>query len=334
MALSAASATIFIRRRNAPFPAATPPLNGFNLASLNAVKNDPPVMTPQLIPLPSKSGDFIAPTPASATRMQRARGVVRVAIRADGSTTRLVENYQSGSAKTRFPKVEDSSPLEVILVNTAGGVTGGDRLSYSVLAETGARGVVATQAAERIYRRSDGVARVETVLSVASGASLDWLPQETILFDRSALTRRLVADVDAAARLLAVEAIVLGRTAMGETARSVEVSDTWRIRRNGKLVFADGLRLNGDAVAIMAGGATGNGAAAIATLVLVAPDAETKLDAARQAIASPSGEAGVSAWNGILVARLIAATGQALRTDLMRLIETLRDGTIPRVWHC
>jgi urease accessory protein len=257
-----------------------------------------------------------------------------VAIRADGSTTRLVENYQSGSAKTRFPKVEDSSPLEVILVNTAGGVTGGDRLSYSVLAETGARGVVATQAAERIYRRSDGVARVETVLSVASGASLDWLPQETILFDRSALTRRLVADVDAAARLLAVEAIVLGRTAMGETARSVEVSDTWRIRRNGKLVFADGLRLNGDAVAIMAGGATGNGAAAIATLVLVAPDAETKLDAARQAIASPSGEAGVSAWNGILVARLIAATGQALRTDLMRLIETLRDGTIPRVWHC
>jgi urease accessory protein len=266
--------------------------------------------------------------------MQRARGAVRIAIRADGATTRLVENYQSGSAKTRFPKVEDSRPLEVVLVNTAGGVTGGDRLSYSVSAETRAQGVVATQAAERIYRRSDGVARMETVLSVASGASLDWLPQETILFDRSALTRRLVADVDADARLLAVEAIVLGRTAMGETARSVEVSDSWRIRRNGKLIFADGLRLNGDAVAIMASGATGKGTAAIATLVLVAPDAETKLDAARGSIASPSGEAGVSAWNGILVARLIASTGQALRADLMRLIETLRGGTMPRVWHC
>lgn len=266
--------------------------------------------------------------------MQRARGVVRVTIRADGSVTRLVENYQSGSAKTRFPRVKDSSPLEVVLVNSAGGVTGGDHLSYSVSAEAGAHGVVATQAAERIYRRSDGVARIETTLSVASGASLDWLPQETILFDRSALTRTLVADVNADARLLAVEAIVLGRTAMGETARSVEIADSWRIRRNGNLVFADGLRLNGDAVAIMAGGATGKGAAAIATLVLVAPDAETKLDAARQSIASPSGEAGISAWNGMLVARLIASTGQALRADLMRLIETLRGGTMPRVWQC
>ena len=266
--------------------------------------------------------------------MQRARGAVRITIRADGPTTRLAENYQSGSAKTRFPKVGDRDPLEVVLVNTAGGVTGGDRLSYSVSAEAGAHGVVATQAAERIYRRSEGVARIETRLSVAGGASLDWLPQETILFDRSALTRTLAADVHADAHLLAVEAIVLGRTAMGETARNVEVSDSWRLHRDSKLVFADGLRLDGDAVAIMAGGATGKGAAAIATVVLIAPDAEAKLDAARTAIASPLGEVGVSAWNGILVARLIAGTGQALRADLMRLIETLRGGTMPRVWNC
>jgi urease accessory protein len=121
---------------------------------------------------------------------------------------------------------------------------------------------------------------------------------------------------------------------MGETARSVEVSDTWRIRRGGKLIFADGLRLNGDAVAIMDNGATGNSAAAIATLVLVAPSAEKKIDVAREALASPTGEAGVSAWNGMLVARLIATTGQALRADLMRLIEAVRGVTMPRVWHC
>ncbi len=290
-------------------------------------------MTPQPIPLHAKSGGF-RPVLHHAPTMQRARGVSRVAIRADGPVTRLVENYQSGSAKVRFPKSEAGRPLEIVLINTAGGVTGGDHLSYSISAEAGAHGVVAAQAAERIYRRSEGVARIETALAVASGASLDWLPQETILFDRSALTRTLVADVHPQARLLAIEAIVLGRTAMGETARSVEVSDSWRIRRGGKLVFADGLRLSGDAVAIMANGATGNGAAAIATVVLVAPDAEAKIDAAREALTSPAGEAGVSAWNGMLVARLIATTGQALRTDLMRLIEAVRGATMPRVWHC
>jgi urease accessory protein len=290
-------------------------------------------MTPQLIPLHAKSGGF-GPAPHRAPTMQRARGVSRVAIRADGPVTRLVENYQSGSARVRFPHSEAEGPIEIVLLNTAGGVTGGDHLSYSISAEAGAHGVVATQAAERIYRRFEGVARIETALAVSSGASLDWLPQETILFDRSALTRTLVADVHPNARLLAVEAIVLGRAAMGETARSVELFDSWRICRGGKLVFADGLRLNGDAVAIMANGATGSGAAAVATLVLVAPDAETKIDVAREALASAAGEVGASVWNGMLVARLIAATGQALRADLIRLIEALRGATMPRVWHC
>ena len=266
--------------------------------------------------------------------MQRARGAARLTIAADGPLTRLVESYQSGSAKLRFPYRSADAPLEATLLNTAGGVTGGDHLSCSVVAENGARGVVATQAAERIYRRSAGVARIETTLTVGADAALDWLPQETILFDRSALARTLTADVQPTGRLLAVEAIVLGRAAMRETARDVIVRDSWRIHRGGKLIFADGLRLDGDAVATMAGGATGNGAAAIATLVLVAPDAETRIDAARDALIDAAGEAGASAWSGMLVARLIAATGQALRADLMRLIIALRGASMPRVWHC
>ena len=132
--------------------------------------------------------------------------------------------------------------------------------------------VVTTQAAERIYRRSNGTGEVETTIDVAAGARLDWLPQETILFDRSALSRRLVADIDPTATLLAVESVVLGRAAMGERIRDASILDSWRIRRGGKLVFADSLRLDGDATAIMAGGATGNGATAFATVVLVAPD--------------------------------------------------------------
>ena len=291
-------------------------------------------MIAEAIPLPVRPAIRPPPPHPAPVLMERARGVARITIKSDGGETRLVENYQSGAAKVRFPRIRPGEPLEVVLVNTAGGVTGGDSLSYAIAAEAGAKGTIATQAAERVYRRAAGVAEIATSLRVAEGASLEWLPQETIVFDGSALSRTLNADVHPAGRLLAVEAIVLGRTAMGERARNVIVADQWRIRRGGTLVFADGLRFDGDAEAAMAGPATGNRAAAIATLVLIAPDAEAKLDAARQALASCAGEGGVSAWNGMLVARLIAPAGQALRAGLMRVIETLRERQLPRVWYC
>jgi urease accessory protein len=278
--------------------------------------------------------EIAAPLAPDVPALERARGAARIAFSASGGTTRLAENFQSGSAKARFPRSPLGRPPEVVLLNTAGGVTGGDHLTYAVAARDGARAVATTQAAERIYRRSSGVARIDTALTVGGGASLDWLPQETILFDRSALRRTLTADVEPTGRLLAVEAIVLGRTAMGEQIRSAALADSWRIRRGGTLVFADGLRFEGDSVAILAGGATGGGARAVATLVLVAPDAEASLDAAREALASATCEVGASAWNGMLVARLAAAEGQRLRTALVGLIERLRGVTMPGTWNC
>lgn len=277
-------------------------------------------------------------SPASAAeqppRLERTRGRARLTVWADRGVTRLGEAYQSGSAKLRFPKTAHGAPLEAVLLNTAGGLTGGDNLGYSVAVDAGASGVATTQAAERIYRRADGVAVVETRLEVGAAASLAWLPQETIVFDRSAFRRTLMADVAETGRLVAVEAIVLGRTAMGERARSVAISDSWRISRGGKLVFADGLRVDGDSVSILSGGATGSGAIATATLVLVAPDAEASLGAARGSLSSTDCECGASAWNGVLVARLLANSGQTLRAGLIPLIETLRGETMPRVWHC
>jgi urease accessory protein len=288
----------------------------------------------QPVALHTKATGGLPGGPRPVVALQRARGVARVAVRADGPATRLFENYQSGAAKMRFPRHLPEAPLEVVLINTSGGVTGGDHLQHAASAGANARCIVVSQAAERIYRRSTGVARIETKLSVAEGASLDWLPQETILFDRSALSRTLDAEVAPDGRLLAVESIVLGRAAMGEKAESVTLSDSWRVRRGGKLVFADGLRLDGDATKIMANGATGGSAGAVATLLFVAPNAETHLETARSALASTEGEGGASAWNGMLVARLIARSAKALRSDLIRLIEALRGTTMPRVWHC
>jgi urease accessory protein len=268
-------------------------------------------------------------------RLERARGLARLAIRAgEDGRSRLDRLYQSGSAKVRLPRVAVDAPLQAILLNTAGGLTGGDELAYEVAVGDAAAAVVATQAAERIYRRSAGTAAVTTSLVIGAGARLDWLPQETILFDRSSLQRHLAAEVHPSGTLLAVEAIVLGRAAMGEAVRQASLNDVWRIRRGSRLVFADAFRLDGDATAIMAGRATGNGATAFASVILVAPDAAAKLEPARLALVDSGGEAGVSSWNGMLVARLLAPTGQALRGDLIRLIETLRGEAMPRVWSC
>lgn len=271
-------------------------------------------------------------SPAEPAALQRARGRVRVAVRAGGEGSRIAELHQAGSLRLRLPRIAKGAPVEAVLLNTAGGITGGDRFETEVVVGPGAAAVVTSQAAERIYRRSGGVGRVETRLRVSGGGSLFWMPQETIVFDRSALARSLSADMDGSATLLALEAVVLGRTAMGERLRDVAMTDAWRIRRDGRLVFADATRLEGDAVSVMNGGATGRGAVAFATMVLVAPDAARHVAPLREALDGMPGEAGVSGLEGIVVVRMIAGVGQAVRAMAMKAAATVRGVPMPRVW--
>ncbi len=298
----------------------------------------------RLAPL-SETPDGPAASPAEAAAPQRARGRAEVAFRArrdeSGTATgetRLSVLYQEGSAKIRLPTPAAGAPPEAVFINTAGGLTGGDRIGFSVTVGDAAGAIVTTQAAERIYRAATPEpAHVEIRLSLGAGARLDWLPQETILFDRSALARTLTVDLAADATLLAVEAFVFGRTAMGETVRAVSLRDAWRVRHAGRLVFADGFRLDGDAHAILSAPAIASGATACATLLYVAPDAAIRLDATRSALAAAHGEAGASAWgasawNGMLLARFLAPSGQALRRDLIAALAALRAHPLPRVW--
>ncbi len=267
-------------------------------------------------------------------RLERARGRARLAIANDGAGSRLHSLHQAGSSRVRLPRRVSAAPFEAVLLNTAGGMTGGDRFEISVSVGAAAEAVVASQAAERIYRRSEGVAEIATQIDVAAGGHLAWLPQETIVFNRSALRRSLVAEVDGGATLLAVEALVLGRAAMGEQLTDVLLADSWRVRRDGRLIYADSTRLDGDAVEAMRGGATGGGGRAFATLLLVAPNAEARVGDARDALAGLPGESGVSGFDGMLAARLLAPGGQALRGMVVRLVEALRGAPMPRVWNC
>ncbi|MCX5494658.1 urease accessory protein UreD [Kaistia dalseonensis] len=274
------------------------------------------------------------PVIQGAPVMQRAKGHARISFRRDGDAIRLREFHQQGCCKIRLPRVEPGDPPEAVLLNTSGGVTGGDHLVFEVDIGAGASAVVTTQAAERIYRRLAGAGRIENRLTVGAGARLDWLPQETILFDRSALDRNLEVDLAEDASALLLESIVFGRGAMGETVKTLSLADRWRVRRGGRLVFADGISIDGDAATLLGRGATGGGATAAATLVLLDKAAGARLEAVRAALEGTRGETGASAWGEILCVRFLAATSQILRQDIEIVAKAIRGRPMSRVWHC
>lgn len=235
--------------------------------------------------------------------------------------------------KARFPRPVDW--MEVTTLNSSGGIAGGDRVSTTLHLREGTQATIASQAAERFYRAlpDDGPSHVRTHIRVEPGACAEWLPQESILFDQCALDRVLEVDIAEGGWFLGLETLVFGRAAMGETVATAQLADTIRIRHNGRLALHDAIRIQGDVAPALARAAIGNGAAAVATLVLVAPDAAARTDALRDALAPF--DAGASAWDGMLVARIAAPNGASLRAAIIAGLAVLRDGrALPRVWNC
>lgn len=264
-------------------------------------------------------------------RMQRAHGQARVSFRSRDGSTCLDRLFQEGCAKLRFPRPLGTDDPQAIIINTAGGLTGGDRFSAEVSLATGAAASVTTQACERVYRSTGADAAVTNRLRLAAGARLAWLPQETILFDGGRLSRTLDVDLAEDAELVAVEAVLFGRQAMGETLHSGHLHDRWRIRRDGRLLFADDLRVEGDIAACLAPQPAMAGCRAMATVLFAGAAPERFLDQAR-AIIGPNG--GASAWNGKFLARLVEETGLALRRRLEPLLTLLLGGrSLPKVWQ-
>ena len=266
---------------------------------------------------------------------QRARAEARVRFARAGARSEAQRAFETGGLRLRFPRAE--AECEAVLVNTGGGMAGGDRATIEVVVGLGARALVTTQAAEKVYRCEGEPVRVETSLEVEAGGQLVWAPQETLLFDRAALERRLVAEVAADASLLIVESVVFGRLASGETNAAARLVDRWRVRRGGRLIFAEALRL-ADAAAALDRPAVGAGARAIATFLCVAPDAEAqapKLRAALEAVAVEPGErleVGASGFDGMAVARLVSPSPARLRAALIAAMLALRGREAPRVW--
>jgi urease accessory protein len=280
---------------------------------------------------PNASSDVAVNAPATFAAQPRARGRALIAAKQRDGASRIADLYETGSAKVRVPRLRESA-LQAVMLNTAGGLTGGDHLTYEAEAGPETSLVLATQTAERAYRAQPGqTARLDVTLRAGPGATLAWLAQETILFDRCALHRRLRVDLAEDARALIVEPLVLGRLAMGETVAEGRFRDSQRITRGGRLIYADESRLEGDIAALAARPTALVGNLAYATVLYVGPDATDRLDTLRTLLGD--GPGGASAFDGMISARIVSPDGYLLRRRLMTLLRGLDIVPVPRVWE-
>ena len=262
----------------------------------------------------------------------RTRSVLRAELASVGGVTSAHRLHEAGALRLRFPNA--AGTCEGILLNTAGGIAGGDHQTLSFTLAEGARAVITTQAAEKVYRADSDAAEIRNKLVLGPSAQLAWLPQETILFDGARLLRHIDVAIAADATLTLGEAVVFGRAARGERVESGQFHDRWRIRRSGRLILAEDLALSGQIADRLARPALGRGARAFATIVHVALDAGHHLAGVRAAVAcdDTACEAGVSAWNGMLVARIAGGSPEAVRAACGRALGQLLPGQIPRIW--
>lgn len=281
-----------------------------------------------------------AETIAAPPVFERCDGAAEVRFARRNGATALSHLFQHAPCRVLFPNSPaDDLPLAVLLT-TSGGLAGGDRLRLAIGAEAGAAAGVTTQAAEKIYRSLGPDARIEIALSVGAGAWLEWVPQETILFDRARLARRTTAEVEVGGRLLACEMVVFGRTARGERVTTGLLHDRWSVRVDGRPRWLDAIRLEG-AIADRLDAAAGfDGASAFASAIYVGADAASLLPLARALALDSDVRAGATLVNGVLLARFLGPDARLVRTDLAHYIAHLRraaaglPATVPRLWQC
>jgi len=276
------------------------------------------------------------PMTAIAPRLQRASGECRVAFDLRDGQTRLGDLYQRDPCRVLFPAPELGEPPQAVLLTTSGGVTDGDSLKMAIEIGPGGAAVATTQAAEKIYRaaKGGGHCAIDVTVRVAEGAVLEWLPQETIVFEGARLKRRTVAEVEPGGSLLACEMVVLGRAASGETFTKGLLLDSWSVRRTSRLAWTDTLRVEGQTPT----GAGFGAANALATVIGVWDAPQPQFEKARALLEAAAPKtatdvrAGVTLVNGVMVARLLGEA-TAVRHAAIRFLTDFRGCRLPRVWH-
>lgn len=285
-------------------------------------------MSASVLPFEPSRAAVANPVPGSA----RASSRVRVSLARAGAVTEAASLFETGGLRLRFPNA--GGACEGVLINTGGGIAGGDRVEIACEVGPLAEATITTQSAEKIYRAETAAAGIGVTLALAAKSKFVWLPQETILFDGARLSRTFEVAMASDASLTIIETVVFGRIARAERLGDGMLRDRWRIRRDGRLVFAEDVRLDGRIADLLDRPACGGGARAVATLLHVAPEAEALLKRLRGMLGKARATCGASAFNGMLVARFASADPAALRADMARAAKFMLRGDVPRVWSC
>ena len=259
--------------------------------------------------------------------LQRATGHIRLSVRRN----RLERLYQSGSAKLLMPRTH-RDVAEAVLINTAGGMTGGDKYRNDLTIK-GSQLTVTSQTAERIYKSNRKPAEVSTLLNVSERSVMHWLPQETIFFNNARLARNIELHMSSDSECLISESIVLGRHAMGENLSDCSISDNWRIYREDELVHSEALRIKGDVPRVLHSTAGLGGARIVTTILYLGPKTEQLAERLGHTLNHYSSNLGISCWSGKLIVRLAAQEVSTGKKDTVALLCTLRQRDIPRVWQ-
>lgn len=264
-----------------------------------------------------------------------ADGAAEVSFSGTAGETRLKHLYQSDPCRVLFPRQADGAEKQAVIVTTSGGIVGGDRLRFDIEAGTGSVASVTTQAAEKVYRSTGANSEIDVSVRVRDGALLEWMPQETILFDGARLRRHTRIDVTRTGRILAGEIVVFGRRARDETFTRGFLHDAWRLSRDDRLVWADALHLSSEIADTVANPHTFGGAAAVATAIYCAPDAADCLDSARRC----AGSGGASCVDDVLIVRFVHTDAAVLRAEFTHFWKHFRHdvaglpAVLPRVWE-
>ena len=259
--------------------------------------------------------------------MQRARGQIDFKM----SGPNVTHLYQSGCSKLMLPKTYGIMK-EAVLLNTAGGITGGDALNINITASD-CNVVVTSQTAERFYRSNMQPASISIFLKVDKGAKLHWIPQETILFEGSAVDRTIKLDMAHDCDCLLAETLVLGREAMGEKIRTCHFTDQWRLYEEGKLFHSEAMRMTGDMEKLLDSKAGAHGARIISTIICAGPNTELLWPIVEKKLLSMSSVSAASFFNGKMIIRLLNSNCSNGRTEFNQMLMELRSQPMPRVWQ-
>ena len=261
--------------------------------------------------------------------LQRAHGSLNVKI----NNNEINRFYQSGSAKIFCPKSFQKFK-ELVLVNTAGGITSGDNFVYNFDIVNKSKIFLTTQTAERAYKGFNEKAKIKISLTVDNTSNLFWIPQELILFNNCNFERNIEVNLSPNSNFILAETTIFGRIAMGEYLEKGYFNDNWRIKVNKNLIHAEALHLNGNIKKTLSNIASAKDGVAISNIFIYGKKLLSYENTLPEILKnSETVLLSHSIWNDKILVRMVAKDAYDLKLMQKNLILLLADNNIPKVWN-